>query len=187
MKESELELFQLLSTDSEKGLIRIYDIYRGEFINWCIKAYSTNEDDAADIFQDSVIALYYNIRSGQLTELTSSLKSYLFAIGKNTALKKINKQSKLLINDDVVRLSGQFEQIDHFEDEDKKKVVAALLDKLGEPCKSILTLFYFDKFSMDAIANRLGYKNEHVVKAQKLRCFNSLKKMTLERFNQDQL
>lgn len=187
MKEKELDLFKLLSSEGEDGLIRIYDNYRSEFINWCIKSFSTNEDDAADIFQDSVIALYHNIRSGKLTELTSSLKSYLFAIGKNIALKKINKQAKILINNDIVRLSEQFEQLDYFEDDDRKRVVASLLNKLGEPCKSILTLFYFDKFSMDAIANRLGYKNEHVVKAQKLRCFNSLKKLTLERFNQDQL
>ena len=58
---------------------------------------------------------------------------------------------------------------------------------MGEPCRSILKLFYFDRFAMDAIAARLGYKNEHVVKSQKLRCFNTLKKMVLERFEQDEI
>ena len=58
---------------------------------------------------------------------------------------------------------------------DREETLIRLLRHLGEPCHSILKLFYFDSFSMESIANRLGYKNEHVAKAQKRRCIKELK------------
>lgn len=187
MDRREVALFTLLKSGSEEGIIQVYDAYRSEFIQWCMKNFSAMEADAADIFQDSVIALYYNIRNEKISELSSSIKTYLFAIGRNLALKKLNQNSKMVVNDDIVKLSSEFVDDDFLEANDKKEVIASLLTEMGEPCQSILRLFYFHKFSMDAIASRLGYKNEHVVKSQKLRCFNTLKKMTLERFKQGDL
>ncbi len=187
MESRELELFKRLSAGEESAVLSLYDDYRTEFMHWCMKNYSTDEEGAADLFQDTVIAFYYNIRNGQLDELSSSLKTYLFAIGKNLALKKLRKESRMVVNDEVLELTGAMVDHDFFEDSDKKRVVAELMKELGEPCRTILKLFYFDKFSMDSIAERLGYKNEHVVKSQKLRCFNNLKKLTLERFKLDEI
>lgn len=187
MENKELELFEGLKAGDESSIIKVYDMYRSEFIHWSMTNYSTDDDGAADLFQDTVIAFYYNIRNGILKELNSSLKTYLFAIGKNLALKKLRKESKMVVNDEVLELNAAFTNLDLFEESDRKKVVAQLMEQLGEPCRSLLQLFYFDRFSMDAIAERLGYKNENVAKSQKLRCFNTLKKMALERFSQDDI
>ncbi|MEM9856089.1 MAG: sigma-70 family RNA polymerase sigma factor [Bacteroidota bacterium] len=187
MKKNELELFEGLKAGKEGSIIKIYDLYRNEFIQWCITHYGTDEESAADVFQDTVVAFYYNIRNGLLKELSSSLKTYLFAIGKNLALKKLRNESRMVVNDEVLELNAAFTQLDLFEKSDRKKMVAELMEQLGEPCRSVLQLFYFDRFTMDAIADRLGYKNENVAKSQKLRCFNTLKKLALERFSQDDI
>ncbi|MEM9390292.1 MAG: sigma-70 family RNA polymerase sigma factor, partial [Bacteroidota bacterium] len=142
---------------------------------------------AADLFQDTVIAFYFNVRNGVLQELSSTLKTYIFAIGKNLALKKLRKEARMVANDDIVKLNADIQNMKLFEYSDKKQAIAKLMAKIGEPCKSLLQLFYFDRFSMDAIATRLGYKNENVAKSQKLRCFNSLKKLALEHYEQDDL
>ena len=67
----------------------------------------------------------------------------------------------------------------------RQRLVARLMETIGEPCKSILELFYFRGFSMEAIAERLQYKNENVVKTQKLRCLTSLKNMVRERYQNE--
>ncbi len=187
MEKKEQDILERIKKGDENAIIVVYDNYRKEFIQWCSNNYGTDEDEAADLFQDSVVAFYYNVRNQRLNELTSSLKTYLFAIGKNLALKRLNRESRMVVDHDVLELNSSIVPEDLFENSEKKKVVSALLNEMGEPCRSILKLFYFDRFAMDAIAARLGYKNEHVVKSQKLRCFNTLKKMVLERFEQDEI
>ncbi|MEM7106735.1 MAG: sigma-70 family RNA polymerase sigma factor [Bacteroidota bacterium] len=187
MEKRELGLFEGLKAGREECVVKLYDHYRSEFIHWCVAHYNTDEAGAADLFQDTIIIFYQNIRNSVLTELSSSLKTYLFAIGKNLALKKLRKETRMVVNDEVLELNAASINFDVFEESDKKRVVAKLMDELGEPCRSILNLFYFHRFTMDAIADRLGYKNENVVKSQKLRCFHTLRKLALEQFDQDDL
>ena len=60
-----------------------YNKYRDEFTHWAIKHYSIDDDIAAETYQQTMITLYYNVQENKLTTLKSSLKTYLFAIGKN--------------------------------------------------------------------------------------------------------
>jgi RNA polymerase sigma-70 factor (ECF subfamily) len=54
------------------------------------------------------------------------------------------------------------------------RVVADLVEALGEPCKSILRYYYYKRFSMEAIAETMQYKNADTVKSQKVRCIKEL-------------
>ena len=73
------------------------------------------------------------------------------------------------------------------EDEDQKevleeqlKVAAASLEQLGDPCAQVLKHFYFDKLSMEQIADRLYYKNKETAKNLKHKCLKRLRKIFLE-------
>ncbi len=182
MKEQDKELIAGIREGNEEQVMRLYELYRSEFFSWSKKVFSLSQDEMADVFQETVIAFYYNVLNGKLNELTSSVKTYLFAIGKNQILKKIEKNNRLYITDDLPEVNTLQVGDDLFEASERQRVVAKLIDELGEPCRSILKMFYFKRFSMDAIAENLGYKNEHVVKSQKLRCFNQLKEKTRKLF-----
>lgn len=182
MRDQDKEVFEGIKAGNENGVIKLYDMYRKEFFTWAHKTFTLSDDESADIFQEAVIAFYYNVKTGKVNELTSSIKTYLFAIGKNQILKKIEKNSRLHITDELPDIDGLNIGSDLFEATERQKMISKLIDELGEPCKSILRMFYFQRFSMDAIAENLGYKNEHVVKSQKLRCFNQLKEKTKRLF-----
>ncbi len=49
------------------------------------------------------------------------------------------------------------------------------MSAITKQCNDILTLFYWDKLSMDAIANELGYSNAASAKVQKNKCMMKLK------------
>lgn len=181
------EIVERIKAGDDQAVISLYDNYRKEFLYWGYNNYSLSEDEGADVFQDTIIIFYNNVRKGKLEELSSSLKTYLFGIGKNLALKKIGRSSRMVVSNEMVQLNPDLDDKDPFEATERQKIVAEVMDEMGDPCKSILRMFYFDRFTMDAIASRLGYKNEHVVKSQKLRCFNQLKKMISERFNIEDL
>ena len=70
---------------------------------------------------------------------------------------------------------------------ERKRIMAETLSKLDEPCHSILKLFYFDSYSMEAIATALNYKNADVVKSQKLRCINELRERINMKYKREDL
>ena len=179
------QLIAQIKEGNEASLVEVYQRYRPPFIQWAQNSYKVDESTAADVFQDAVICLYRNIVKGKLENLTSSLKTYLFAIGKNVLRKKL--QTPVALDHDDLRVveNLQAEPVDHFAENDRQRLVARLMDTIGEPCRSILQYYYFRGFSMEAIAQAMNYKNENVVKTQKLRCLTSLKKMMRERYSSD--
>ncbi len=180
------QLIAQIKEGNEASLVEVYQRYRPPFIQWAQNSYKVDESTAADVFQDAVICLYRNIVKGKLENLTSSLKTYLFAIGKNVLRKKLQTPVALDHDDDLRVVENlQAEPVDHFAENDRQRLVARLMDTIGEPCRSILQYYYFRGFSMEAIAQAMNYKNENVVKTQKLRCLTSLKKMMRERYSSD--
>ncbi len=99
----------------------------------------------------------------------------MFAIGRNLILKQYRSHKMEVVTDDfqAVNLSGV--ETDIFENRERKQLLVTLIAQLGEPCKELLSLFYFHNFSMESIAERLGYKNDKVAKSQKARCLKELK------------
>lgn len=161
----------------------LYSQYKHQFLGWAMRKYKLDSEDGSDIFQDTVIAFYENVKSGKINHLNYTIKTYLFAIAKNLLLNKLKYNR---------RFSDQTDEFDHLIDEndleeeiiigEKHELVMGQLKRLGEPCHSILKLFYYDAFSMEAIANRLNYKNQDVVKSQKVRCIKELRKVLMKTF-----
>ena len=161
----------------------LYSQYKHQFLTWAMRKYKLDSDDGSDIFQDAVIAFYENIKSGKIEQLNYTVKTYLFAIAKNLLLNKLKYNQ---------RFTDQSDEFDHVINEndlereiivdEKRQLVMGQLKRMGEPCHSILKLFYYDAFSMEAIANRLNYKNQDVVKSQKLRCIKELRKILRKAF-----
>ena len=78
----------------------VYSNYKEEFMGFSFK-YGLSSDEALDVYQDTVVAMYQNF-VGKKVELTSSsLKTYLFGIGKFklfSVLKTRNKHLPFLEN-----------------------------------------------------------------------------------------
>ena len=167
-----------------KMLKNIYSKYHHEFISLIIRKFpKLKYDDAEDIFNDAMVSLYENITKGKLNRdnLTSTLKTYFFQIGINKTLAFVKKSSRF--ND--IQVSIQKEQSELFDDnqeeeiefDNKLKLVEGCMDKMGNPCKTLLELYYFHKCRMVEIAERLGYNTADVAKNQKAKCMKRLRKM----------
>ncbi len=57
---------------------------------------------------------------------------------------------------------------------EKKQQFRELLSKLGENCRKILTLFYYENMSMKEMLAHLPYENEQVVRNKKYKCLQQL-------------
>ncbi len=176
----EKKLLIEIQAGKQKAIETVYNRYKTEFIIFASR-FSIYEEDALDIYQDSIIILYENIVSGKLSTLTSSLKTYLFAIGKY----KIYNVLKLKINTtDYAEYEFQLEEEteDDFglQEENIVKIQIAY-QELGEKCQQVLKLFYFENRDIEEIKNKLNYASKDVVKSQKSRCIKHLKTILLKK------
>ena len=180
---SENDIIVRIKSGDEQLLGSIYEKYRQEFISWLVRNYNCTIDEAKEIYQLAIVIFYENIVSGRLTEMTSSIKSYLFAIGKNKMLEQFKFENKFTYNlDGTMNLtSDEYESEEKREIEPTLKLVEKCLHLLGEPCRSLLDLYYYHKKSMTEIAEQLGYKNTDTAKNQKYKCMKRLKKIFEEK------
>ncbi len=162
----------------EEFFIEIYRKYRDSFNSWTAKYYSCDEHTASDCFQDAVIVLMNNAKSGKLKQLDSGLKTYLFSVGKKVLLKKYSLRRNEIAFEEITAGNGAQDLYDYEELFDYKNElidkVAELVVNMKEPCKSILKHYYYESLSMEQIAEVMNYKNADTVKSQKLRCIKYL-------------
>lgn len=82
---------------SDHGAVsQLYDKYRREFVAFAGREFSLREYDAVEIYQESFVALYENVKNGKLTHLTASLKSYLFQIGRYKMLNRHRREASVV-------------------------------------------------------------------------------------------
>ena len=175
-----LQLEKIKNGDSQE-MAQIYSDYKDEFIGFMRNRYGCDQTEARDIYQMSILALQENIINGKLTELRSSIKTYLFAIGKNKFLETRNSNQRFLHGYDfeVLKKSEELDK-EKQETEVKLGIVESCLQEIGDPARSLLELYYYHGLSMEEIALKLGYKNSSTVKNLKYKFLNRLRKVYME-------
>lgn len=155
-----------------------YSVFKHLYIHYnMIEKYvlknSGNKEDAKDLFQNVLVIFYEKTQQSDFT-LNAKISTYLFSICKNNWLKKITRQKE--ITTDTFNENTQEDNNHH----SSEKLLSYLLNKLqaiGEPCKSLITLFHFDKLSWEAIAAKLNYATAHAARNQKYKCFLKIRKI----------
>lgn len=137
-----------------------------------------NEEDAKDVYQESIIILYNKVKAGNF-ELSSKLKTYIYSVCRRIWLKKLNqkgtKMSELKDEHDVLPVENDLE-LHETRDLQFSKMEESML-MLGEPCQTIIRDFYMQNKSMQEICEKFGYTNPDNAKTQKYKCLQRLKKL----------
>ena len=153
----------------------LYEDNRTIFLQWVDRNHKLSKEEALDIYQNTMIVFFENVKHGRIKELNASVATYIFGIAKNLIYKYHRKND--MINRHEVRLNEHY----HFiatsvnEMESVSIKVQQELEGMKEPCRSILTLFYVVGLKLSLIAKKLDYTSIDVVKTQKSRCLKKLK------------
>ncbi|MCB0460193.1 MAG: sigma-70 family RNA polymerase sigma factor [Flavobacteriaceae bacterium] len=170
------EIIFQLKKGNESYLKYLYEHL--EMVKAWVKKNNGNDEDALDVFQEAMIVFYKNIMTGQY-EATSKISTYLFGICKRQWLNQLNRRLKYERASEIIH-SEEAASYESFEieltrgRERLKDYINRALDKLGEPCRSLLEKSIFFKMKMQEIAKVFNYSSAHSARQQKLRC---LKKM----------
>ena len=178
-KLNDQQLVDAIKNGDKDAMVQLYKDNGSSIRNYVLKN-NGNSDDAEDVLQDTCIALWEKIQNNQI-ELRAKLSTLAFAIARNQWLKRLNKLSKS-VQIDGINTEKMSAHTDSFQFDDKKKV-QEVLGLIGEKCKELLTLFYFDGFDMNTIAEKMNYNNADTVKAKKHQCFKSLQEQFLKKYS----
>lgn len=145
-----------------------------------------NSDEARDIFQEAMIVMYEKAVSGSF-ELNCLLKTYIYSVCRRLWLKRLQqlqRYSALLENtEETIAVEEDLEL--HEKHQADFVLMEKVMNKIGEPCKSLLDAYYIQKKNMQEIAADFGYTNADNAKTQKYKCLVRLKKLFFAQYKNE--
>ena len=135
------------------------------------------DEEVKDIFQESLIALWTNIKEGKYSKNENvKLTSYTLQIAKFKILDKLKKKSYQMETQIHPGVDKEEENELFIEEDPQVVLLRKLVQKMPERCKKMLTAYYYDEKKLSEIASSLGI-GQSSIKNEKYRCMKKLKEL----------
>jgi len=165
---SDKECIAFIQNGDSSVFSDLYERHRELFFGFVRRNFRKSDDYIADLYQDSCVVLWQNITKGKLTPeaLTSSIETYIIGVAKNILMARERSLKRIMADSPY--------EADDIEVE-RNQVIQSVVDRMGEPCATLLDKFYWEKLSGEEIAKLMNYNNADTVKTQKWKCMQKLK------------
>lgn len=156
-------------------------IYRSYFesLSWYVMNNSGSRQDAEDVFQEVIVAFIDLVQKDKFRG-DSTVKTFLFSLNRFIWLNELKKRGRALAREEKYERGQDKVELDtshYLAGQEGKAEVVRLVGELGESCRKILLLFYYENLSMREILEATDYKNEQVVRNKKYKCLKQLEQM----------
>jgi len=138
-----------------------------------VKLNNGNNEDASDVFQESLIAFYENVKSSKFRG-DSTIKTYLYSTIRNNWFTKLKKSKSEI---DIENVKSPIDENNSKSETELINILSNLLDQIGVSCKKILKYYYYENLSMKDIMERMEFSSEQSAKTQKYKCMQKLIKL----------
>ena len=160
----------------------IYDRFAGKVKSYMLQN-NGSDDDAADIFQESLIDIYQQAQYKGL-QLTCPFEPFLLLVCKRKWLNELKKKQRQGVTKGTEDLSGIGEDVfalaEQVQVQDEKAALfIAMFEKLGERCREVIRKCLGNK-PQDEVAEELGVSYAYLRK-KKSECTAELIKLVKAR------
>ena len=175
-KQTDQEMFLGLKSKDNHAYAILYKFYYPSVKNFIVKN-NGNEDDAKDIFQETILVLLEKVPKDDFS-LTSSLKTYVFAISSNLWLKRLRDSSRIVKTEiDVYeKYLIDYEEAEQEANDTNIKKVSNVFTRMTNKCIILLKAIFYDEKNIDTITKDFGYTNKHNAQNQKFKCLEQARK-----------
>ena len=137
---------------------------------------SGTEEDARDLFQEALLAVYDRI-NGRPLELTCKFSTFLYSICRNLWLKQLRKRNIHFVDVAGAEAEDAFQVADELEEvtlwHDRYQLYMRKFAEIGEQCRKLL-LRFMQGADMKTIAAEFGFASESYAKKRKFKCKEQL-------------
>jgi RNA polymerase sigma factor (sigma-70 family) len=196
-------LFNRIREGDEQALVDLFEKNRRP-VTALVTRNNGSPDDAEDILQEALIILWERIRTGKYV-YKARLGTFVFATARNLWLQRLARKRREITETDMrlsalggtgsERHSGKGSMTDPETDDpdplellanqEESGRVAAAIDHLGDPCRRLLLLYYWEELSMEDIAQKMGFANADTAKSKKYQCKKALEQLLKEILSHD--
>lgn len=170
-----MDWISYINEDENKALEEIYRRYRTSLVLYFCKQHRLSQSEAIELFQIAVVLMYDQVVSRKTTEIRN-LKNYLIAIAKYQVLARQRKMKWSSLEDWEWSAVSADESNGAINPDDIRQLNQHLME-LGDPCSTLLELFYYKKRDYVEISETMGYRNVDAAKTAKYKCLQRLKKL----------
>ncbi|SNR75061.1 MULTISPECIES: RNA polymerase sigma factor [Hymenobacter] len=172
----------------DRALAQLYRLHFPMISHYVLQNSGT-DDEAKDVYQEGVMVFYEKVRDGSL-ELSCQIKTYLYAVCRRLWLKRLTEKTRFggrLDDHEPFLETGAEADLELAEERDRRfATMAEALDRIGEPCRSLLEGFYLLDKSMQQLTAEFGYTNADNAKNQKYKCLVRLKKLFFNHYQEEE-
>lgn len=198
---SDIQIVEAYQTGDKKIQQFWYDKCRSQFGKGTSNYGGLTDYDRDDLFQDSFIILWEKMESHQIyihdgtihvtskrgDSIIPDMLGYFMRIVKNKYLEMFHSGKFVMpLNEVVTSSNGDFFAElywDEDQDVEKDRIVSQCLLSLPKSCLEILTMFYYEKKSLEQILEERPENNSYDgLKSRKSKCMTNLKKRIIESF-----
>ena len=174
--QSDQETFLGLKSKDNYAYEILYKFYYPSVKNFILKN-NGNEDDAKDIFQETIIVLLEKVPKDDFN-LTSSLKTFIFAISSNLWLKRLRDCNKMVKSEVGIyeKYLIDYEEAEEEMHQSNSNKVVNLFKVVTNKCIVLLKAIFYDDKDIDSITKDFGYTNKHNAQNQKYKCLEQARK-----------
>lgn len=171
----ESELLDQLKNEENTSFALLYKFYYPTIATH-ITRNNGNRADAEDVFQEAIIVLLQQVRQPGFV-LTSSLKTYLFAIARNIWLKRLRDTKRTFLTTfEACHESEQTTTLDLNEKPNSDQQMTTWLTRITRNCQRILKAIFFYEEPMESLMQKMGWKNKHTAANQQYKCIQQVKR-----------
>ena len=165
-------------------LKELYLRFREPFLAFIQRHFQCTPQRATDIYPEAFSRFYFAIEEKKLQPpLKSSLKTYLFTVGKNLYHKRYLDayHKKKSMEEQIPDRGSRPEAEAWLESEDNTHIVAELLAALDATCQRLLKLYFWKNYSAEAIGRELGIATPGAVRKRRFDCIKKMRRLLRER------
>jgi RNA polymerase sigma factor (sigma-70 family) len=139
---------------------------------------SGSAEDAEDMYQNGLMLIDDHMKEGKFRGGT--VKGFLYQVCFNLWRNELKRKKTLPLPEDGEALSvTTIDPQKELERKEKADLLGKLFTQLGDKCRKILRLKFFviDNFSMEEIAQQMGFKNAQIAANALSKCRKNLKEL----------
>ena len=162
----------------------VREIYRKYFneLSWFVMNNNGSRQDAEDIFQEIVVDFIEAVQRNKFRG-EASVKTFLYSLNKHAWLNELKRRGRAARREVKFDKEHEKDEVDvshYIASREAKAQVMKVVEQLGEACKKILVMFYYENLSMKDILKKTAYETEQVVRNKKYKCLKQLEQMLNE-------
>ncbi len=128
-------------------------------------------EDVEDVFQDACCVMWRKWKDGNIEWKKEGFAKMMYVICRNLASHNVRKQKDASLNESHLQIAETYDEVG----EERLMLLYTVMQQASKKDQELMEMYYMKDWSLNKIAEEMGYKNGNVAKNMKCKAMKRLK------------